>query len=62
MAVQRIYPWDKWLRRRKITLKKNVDFFCQPHSMSVMIRNRAKDRDIEVSVYIDGNHVTIERR
>jgi len=62
MAVPFRYPWEKWLKRRKITLKQGTDFSCQPHSLSVMIRTRAKQFDVEVSVSIDGKFVTIERR
>jgi len=47
------YPWDKWLsRKRKFKLLRGVDFFCQPHSMGMQIRNAATIRGLRAKVHI----------
>lgn len=55
------YPWDEWLRRRRLRLVRGIDFDCQPHSMSVMIRTRAARRGLRVSVSIDESVITVRR-
>jgi len=55
------HPWDKWLKRKKLILIRGRDFRCQPHSMSVMVRNAAYARGIRVSVRIDEDTLTVRR-
>jgi len=57
-----IYPWDKWLAKPKITLRRGEDFDCQPHSMAIQIRGAASRRNIEVSVLINDDIVTVVRK
>jgi len=56
------YPWNRWLnRKQKLTLRRGVDYHCQPHSMAVMIRNAAAVRGVRVSVYLDEGTITVRR-
>ena len=55
------YPYDKWFsRNRRYRLRRGTDFYCQPHSMSVLLREAAAKRGVRVSVFIDGNLLTVQ--
>lgn len=54
------YPWDEWFSRAVTVLKRGKDFNCQPHSMGVMIRQKASCRGVSVSVKIQDNVVVME--
>lgn len=54
------YPWNKWFRRRKFTLVRGKHFHCQPHSMSVQVRNAAAARDLWSSVLIEEDTLTVK--
>lgn len=48
-----IYPWDKWLsRRREYLLFRGKDYTCQSHGMAQQIRNKASEAGLSVSIYI----------
>jgi len=52
MGRKCIYPWDRWFRHNRFRLVRGVHYHCQPHSMSVMVRNAASARGVRVSVLI----------
>jgi len=54
------YPWDKWFKREKFTLKKGIHYDCMTHSMSVQVRNAARVRGFAVSVHINENTLNVE--
>ncbi len=56
------HPWDKWFKKRKFRLVRGPDFQGMPHAMSVQVRSAALDRDIQVSVTIEGDTLTVTRR
>ena len=59
------YPWDLWFERasrKSISLRRGMDYLCQPHSMSVMTRGAAARRGLLVSVGIQGDTLTISVR
>lgn len=58
----RRYPWEKWFRRKEFTLKRNVDYTCMPHSMTVQIRMAASSRGLSVSVFTDTDGTITARR
>lgn len=65
MTLEFHYPWDRWvrlLRRKKLTLRRGRDYHCQPHSMSVMVRNAAVARGIRVQVLINEDVLTVIKR
>lgn len=55
------HPWDKWFKKRKFRLTRGVHFDGMPHAMSVQVRSAARDRDIRVSVTINGDTLTVTR-
>ena len=59
------YPWDAWfetLARRKLVLCRGADYFCQPYTMMIVVRLKAKQRGLRVSVYIREERLTIIKR
>ena len=56
------YPWDAWFSRKELILRRGVDYFCQPYTMMILIRLKAKQRGFRVSVYIREERLTIVRR
>ena len=56
------YPWDKWFKRAKFRLTRNVDFICQQHSMVQQIRSVAAARGISVSITVDGDVLEVEKK
>jgi hypothetical protein len=59
---RRIYPWDEWLRRRHLVLKRGKDFEVEPYIMSQMIRLHVYRNGIviRVSIQIDGDILRVE--
>ena len=53
------YPWDKWFGWKRCKLVRGKDYHCQPHSMSVQIRNAAIQRGLRVKVEIDEGTITV---
>lgn len=48
------HPWDKWFKKirgkgKKLLLKRGKDYDCMTHSMSIQLRNAAKQRGIRIS-------------
>lgn len=46
----KLYPWDRWFKRGRFTLRRYHDYFCSPYSMGQQIRNAASRRGIKVKV------------
>ena len=44
------YPWEKWLSKKRFTLKKGKHFKCSLTAMAQQVRNNAADRELKVSV------------
>jgi hypothetical protein len=55
------YPWDTWLSKKRIRLKRGRHYQCMTHSMGVQVRNAAIRRGIHVSVFIEEDGLVIER-
>lgn len=55
-----IYPWSKWFGRKRFQLVRGKHYHCQPHSMSVQVRNAAANRGLWVSVRIREGLLTVE--
>ena len=53
------HPWNRWFRRRRFQLVRGEDYRCQPHAMSVQVRNAAAKRNLRVSVQIEEGVLTI---
>jgi len=53
------YPWDAWFSRQEFTLRRGVDFFCQPYSMMILVRLKAKQRGFRVTVHIQEDRLTV---
>ena len=54
------HPFDKWFKHKQCKLIKGKHFFCQPHSMSVQLRNAAHKRGVKISVHIQGEILIIK--
>lgn len=52
------YPWDNWFKKAKLVLVRHKDYECQPHSMSVQVRDAAAKRGFQASVEIDEGTIT----
>jgi len=52
MPAMRKHPWDKWMARKRLKLKKGRDFICEPHGLAQQIRRHAADRDLKASITI----------
>lgn len=46
------YPWDKWMKRKKLTLVKGIDYQCQTHGMIQQLRTKATKLGLFVSVSV----------
>ena len=61
-----LYPWTKWFNLRgtmkRITLKHGKDFFCQPHGMASLIRNKASKQGLAAAIHIAGNILSVTLR
>jgi hypothetical protein len=53
------YPWDVWLSKSKLILRRGRDYSCQPHSMAQQVRNAASARGILVSVVLVDGTITV---
>jgi len=53
------YPWSRWLRgkRKRKTLKKGVDFDCEPYVMAQQIRNHCNRHSMTCSVSVEESSV-----
>ena len=54
------YKWDEWFSNPKFKLERGKHFTCQPHGMSIMVRQAARKRGIKVGVHIDENTLIVE--
>lgn len=56
-----IYPWGAWFTKAIFTLHRGVDYYCRSNSMQLMVRERAKERGVKVSIESDpdGQWMTI---
>lgn len=55
----RRYPWDDWLKRPSFTLVQGIDYLCMPHGMAQMIRCRAHEKGLKVSIKITEGQLDI---
>lgn len=59
------YPWDKWIRKRRVILRRGRDYRAMSHSMGVIIRRMAAFRGYTVSIIfkeVDVLVVTFKRK
>lgn len=59
----RRYPYEKWFERaetRTVHLYRGKQFRCQPHSMSVLLRDQASKQGITLSINIHENRVSLK--
>lgn len=56
------YPWDKWLKRKRFTLRRGEDFNCMTHCMSLLLRNAAHRRGIQVQVFTVGEDLEVTQK
>ena len=54
-----IYPWDKWFKRGRWSIRRGRDYKCQPFAMAQQIRNEARKRGVYVAVFIDETVLTV---
>lgn len=45
-----VYPWGAWFAKRIFTLHSGVDYHCQTHCMSLMVRQQAPNYGASVSI------------
>lgn len=45
-----IYPWDRWFRAGSFVLVAGDHYSCATHGMMQMIRSRAAERGVRVSI------------
>jgi hypothetical protein len=64
MARTFTYPWDSWLRRRRLLLERGLDYHCSSLSMAQQVRNAAAVRHLSVVIKesAEGLEITISRR
>jgi len=55
--MKRLYPWKKWMNRKRLVLVRGRDFSCQPHGMACQIRNAAVRYNRRVSITINGDTI-----
>lgn len=48
-----IYPWDRWFRAGSFTLVAGDHYSCATHGMMQMVRARAAERGVRVSISMD---------
>lgn len=56
------YPWDRWLKRKKFTLYQGIDYNCMTHCMSILLRNAAHRRGIQVQVFTVGDSLQVTQK
>lgn len=56
------YPWLKWLKKKKLYLKRGKDFEALPHSMAQQLRNAAFRYGYVVSVKVGENSIEATSR
>ncbi len=54
------YDWDNWFSNPKFRLERGKHFSCQPHGMSIMVRQAAKKRGLRVGVHIEEETLIVE--
>ena len=55
-----IYPWQLWMKRKSpFTIRRGLDFECQPHSMATLIRMKASAVGRRVSIQINESVLTV---
>ncbi len=59
MAKQKKYPWDKWFKYKRFTLKAGKHFTCRPYTMAQQVRNVAAERDVKVSIRILADEIKV---
>lgn len=53
------YPWKEWFLHPRFVLKRNRDFYGQPHGMAMTARHAAKRFNVSISVNVCDDEVTI---
>ena len=48
----RIYPWEKWFKKKKFVLTKGFQYQCKTHGMAQQIRIQAGKRGLRVHIQI----------
>ena len=55
-----MYPWDQWFTGEEVTLHKDLDFNCLPHSFVLQARRRASLLGLRMTARINENSVTLK--
>lgn len=58
----RIYPWERWFKVKKLVLKRGEDYQCLTHGMVAQIRDQAAKRKIKVQIKVGEEEITVVRR
>lgn len=45
-----VYPWERWFRRKQVTLRHGRDFHCTIGGMIINIRQAAKRHGLRVAI------------
>ena len=56
------YRWDEWFAAKDFSLTRGKDFRCSLDGMVQMIRSRAAERSLSVSINRDGAVVKVQVR
>lgn len=56
-----IYPWDRWLSKKKLKLKQEKDFECAPYVFAQQVRNAAIRHEVAISVHVFDDYIIMER-
>jgi len=59
MPAQVKYPWNKWFRRKRITLNKGIDYDCMSHGMAQQFRKEAAKRDCSISIVVNVDSIEV---
>jgi len=51
------YPWERWFRRQRFRLRPEIEYYCLPHSMAVLVRGAAKRKGLCVRIDIQRDGV-----
>lgn len=45
-----IYPWDDWIARDRVRLRRGVHYDCMSHCMAIQVRQAARARGRRASI------------
>lgn len=52
------YPWSRWFARKTtVTIQKGVDFECEVHSMTIMVRQKASRMGLTLAMSVSGDTI-----